>query len=312
LLSITGVASNTSVSNVLTASGSTTVTLNNPVTQNIPSGTIIEFTRPASPLILDTVYTIGSFIDNVVIVSGGTGFTNGTYTDVALSGGTGTGLKANITVSGNAVTNIVVTNGGINYTGDFNITNTPAGIGSGSGLVLAAKLATTAKNYANTALDIKRVDDLTISSDPFGSVGVARFQKSQFTLGASGNGSVTLKTGADSGLDADLLDGAQGSYYLNASNLNAGILSVDRLSGTYNISVSGQSGNTLRLITSTNNPTSSPSPNSFSEGIIADTRNNSADSLSDGGSRTFSINSQKLWFWFRCNWWWCKTTCIYR
>lgn len=285
IVSITGIASNTSVSNVLTASGSTTVTLNNPVTANIASGTIIEFTRPASPLILDTAYTIGSFIDSVIIVSGGTGFTNGTYNDVSLSGGTGTGLKANITVSGNAVTNIVVTNGGVNYTGDFNITNTPAGIGSGSGLVLSAKLATTSKNYANTAIDVKRVDDLTISSDPFGSVGVARFQKSQFTLGAAGNGSVTLKTGADSGLDADLLDGAQGSYYLNASNLNSGILGTDRLSGTYNIGISGQSGNTLRLITSTNNPTSSPSPNSFSEGIIADTRNNSADSLNDGGTR---------------------------
>lgn len=285
IVTITGVAANTTVTNVITSGGSTTVTLNNPVTANIASGTVIEFTRPASPLILDTTYTVGSFIDSIVIVSGGTGFTNNTYYDVALTGGTGTGLKANIIVSGNTVTSVVVTNGGVNYTGDFNITSSPSVIGSGSGLVLAAKLATTSKNYANTALDIKRVDDLTISSDPFGNVGVARFQKSQFTLGASGNGSVTLKTGADSGLDADLLDGAQGAYYLNASNLNQGTLSTDRLSGNYNISISGQSGNTLRLITSTNNPTSSPSPNSFAEGIIADTRNNTADSLTDGGSR---------------------------
>jgi hypothetical protein len=285
IVSITGVPLNTSVTNVLTSGGSTTVTISNPLTATVAAGTVIEFTRPASPLILDSPYTIGSFIDSVVVASGGTGFTNGTYTDVSLSGGTGTGLKANITVSGNSVTSVVVTNGGINYTGDFNITNVPAGIGSGSGLVLSAKLATTSKNYANTSLDIRRVDDLTITADPFGNAGIARFQKSQFTIGASGNGSVTLKTGADSGLDADLLDGAQGSYYLNASNLNQGVVSVDRLSGTYNISVSGQSGNTLRLITSTNNPTSSPSPNSFSEGIIADTRNNSADSLDDGGSR---------------------------
>ena len=45
--------------------------------------------------------------------------------------------------------------------------------------------------------------------------------------------------GAGSGLDADLLDGQQGSYYLSASNLNAGTVPVARLSGTYNISITG-------------------------------------------------------------------------
>ena len=91
--------------------------------------------------------------------------------------------------------------------------------------------------------------------------------------------------GSGSGLDADLLDGAQGSYYLNASNLNAGTVPTDRMSGTYNISISGQSGNTLRLVTGVSNPTSSPNPNLFSSGIISDTRNNTADGLSDGGTR---------------------------
>ena len=282
---VTGIPVGTLVNSVVTAAGFTTVQLNNPVTQNISSATIIQFTRPPSPLIIDSAYTLGNFIDNVVIANGGSGFTNGSYFDVTLSGGTGTGLKANIIVSGNAVTTITVTSGGANYNADFSVTSAPSIIGSGSGLVLLAKQATTNKSYANAAVDIKRVDDLTISADPFGSAGICRFQKSQFTLGAAGNGSVTLKTGADSGLDADLLDGAQGAYYLNASNLNAGTVSVDRLAGTYNISISGQSGNTLRLITSTNNPTSSPSPNAFSEGIIADTRNNTADSLDDGGTK---------------------------
>ena len=45
--------------------------------------------------------------------------------------------------------------------------------------------------------------------------------------------------GAGSGLDADLLDGQQGAYYRNAGNMNAGILPPARLSGTYNISISG-------------------------------------------------------------------------
>jgi hypothetical protein len=110
-------------------------------------------------------------------------------------------------------------------------------------------------------------------------LGVARFKKAQFNLGLVGNGSVELKTGADSGLDADLLDGAQGSFYTNAGNLSSGTLPTDRLSGTYNIGISGQSGNTLRLITGVSNPTSNPAPSAFSAGIIADTKNNTADTL---------------------------------
>ena len=282
-----GIAANTTVSSVITIGGSTTITLNNPITQNIPGGTVIEFTRPSSPLLLDTTYTVGNYIDSVVVVNGGTGFNpSQQYYNVSLTGGTGTGLQVNITTDSNgSVASVTVVNGGSNYNSDFNVTQPPAIIGSGSNLVLGAKLNTALKNYANTSLDVFRVTEDTTSGDEYGTVGVARFKKSQFAIGELGNGSVRLKTGADSGLDADLLDGAQGSYYLNASNLNAGFVSVDRLSGTYNISISGQSGNTLRLITQTNNPTSSPAPNVFSEGVVANTINNNSNGLSDGGTQ---------------------------
>jgi hypothetical protein len=43
---------------------------------------------------------------------GGTGYTNGTYTNVALSGGTGYGATANITVSGGIVTAATLVRGG--------------------------------------------------------------------------------------------------------------------------------------------------------------------------------------------------------
>jgi hypothetical protein len=282
---VSGIAANTNITGVLSAAGITTVSINNPLTQNIPSGTIIEFLRGASPLTFESSLTQGNFVDTIVIVNGGSGYTSGQYFDVPLTGGSGTGLRCNIIVSGGVVTEITTTNSGQNYTGDFNITSSPAAIGPGSGLVLSAKISTVNRQYANTSVDIQRVSDLTISADPFGTVGVARFLKSQFTIGQSGNGSIQLKTGPDSGLDADLLDGAQGAFYLNASNLNSGTVSTDRLSGTYNISISGQSGNTLRLISSTSNPTSNPSPSNFATGVIADTKNNSADGLNDGGSR---------------------------
>jgi hypothetical protein len=42
----------------------------------------------------------------------GSGYTNGTYTNVALSGGTGYGATANITVSGGAVTAATLVRGG--------------------------------------------------------------------------------------------------------------------------------------------------------------------------------------------------------
>jgi len=45
--------------------------------------------------------------------------------------------------------------------------------------------------------------------------------------------------GAGSGLDADLLDGQQGSFYQNAGNLNAGTILSARLTGSYNIDISG-------------------------------------------------------------------------
>jgi hypothetical protein len=58
--------------------------------------------------------------------------------------------------------------------------------------------------------------------------------------------------GASSTLDADLLDSQHGSYYQNATNLNAGTVHTDRLTGTYSISVTGNAGTATTLQTSRN------------------------------------------------------------
>jgi hypothetical protein len=49
------------------------------------------------------------------ISGAGTGYANGTYTSVALTGGSGTGALATVTVTGGVVTNVTITTQGINY-----------------------------------------------------------------------------------------------------------------------------------------------------------------------------------------------------
>jgi hypothetical protein len=56
----------------------------------------------------------------------------------------------------------------------------------------------------------------------------------------NGSGEIPISNGVNNtNLGADLLDGQHGSYYRNASNLNSGTVPVARLSGTYNIDISG-------------------------------------------------------------------------
>jgi len=50
------------------------------------------------------------------LTNAGSGYTNGTYNNQALTGGTGTGATANITVAGGVVTTVVINGHGVNYT----------------------------------------------------------------------------------------------------------------------------------------------------------------------------------------------------
>ena len=285
--SVAGIANDTTVNGVSVVGNLTTVSFNNPVTANIAAGTVIEFNRGASPLIFDSTNTGGEFIDSVVIANPGTGYTDGQYFDVELdapAGNNGVDLRANIIVGENGqsgqITTVTVTNAGSGYTTDFQVTPLPTAIGSGSNGVLLAKVATTQKQFANIAIDIQRVSDLTISQDLFGTIGVSRFKKSQFNIGDEGNGSVSIKMGPDSGLDADLLDGQQGSYYLNGAFFVDSSINPDKLaSGTYSIDISGRSTNTLRLDTGTSNANANPTPSDAVQGITLQTLFNSSNGL---------------------------------
>lgn len=67
-------------------------------------------------------------------VTGGSLYTNGTYTGVALTGGTGVGAQGTVVVAAGAVSTVTVTNAGKNYTAADSLSATAASIGgTGSG-----------------------------------------------------------------------------------------------------------------------------------------------------------------------------------
>jgi hypothetical protein len=69
-------------------------------------------------------------VNAVTISNGGSGYTNGTYLLKALTGGTGTGAIANITVAGGAVTVCTISSRGTGYTvGDSLSASIPGGAG---------------------------------------------------------------------------------------------------------------------------------------------------------------------------------------
>ena len=320
------ISGGTTVESVVTANSVTTVNLSQPVINpGVIDGQTITFTRPESPIILDSTNIQNNFIDQVIIINAGGGYTDGTYNDVPLSGGAGTGLRANITIGGIAgssgqVTDVIVTSQGIGYTNDFNVSAIPNELGSGNGqIVLEAKVATVVKQLANVTLDIQRVNDDTLSSDPFGKVGVARFAKSdfgvlprrgQFVFGD--NGAISIDQGVNSGLDADQLDGQEGAYYLQAGNLvigfaagqenqagfNNGFIPTNLLNGLYqNASIGGTAAEATNLSVITNNTSGYFNPNATDNVIEAqlfDNNPNATDPLSDGGTTHGVITSRFL------------------
>lgn len=79
-------------------------------------------------------------IDALGKITGGASYTNGTYTDVALTGGSGSGATANITVSGGAVTAVTIVNKGTGYAVGDSLSAATANIGTtGAGFSVGTK-----------------------------------------------------------------------------------------------------------------------------------------------------------------------------
>ena len=76
-------------------------------------------------------------INSLGTITAGSGYTNGTYFNVALTGGTGSGATATITVSGGAVTNVRITDPGCYYVAGDSLSAASADIGGGAGFFVA-------------------------------------------------------------------------------------------------------------------------------------------------------------------------------
>jgi hypothetical protein len=81
-------------------------------------------------------------------ITGGSSYTNGTYTNVSLTGGSGSTATANIVVSGGAVTSVTINNPGCKYVVGNSLSAATADIGgTGSGFAVAVG---TVSNSAGT------------------------------------------------------------------------------------------------------------------------------------------------------------------
>lgn len=103
--------------------------------------------------------------------------------------------------------------------------------------------------YGDVVIDIDRVSG-TLGDDNYTNAGVAKFTKSQFTVGTGGEiGQVFIKDGI---IDAGTLDSYDSSYFLNPTNLSSAVPANKGGTGLFNYTTGdllyAQSASTLSVI----------------------------------------------------------------
>jgi hypothetical protein len=135
-------------------------------------------------------YVSSGPILTTTLTNGGTGYVDGTYTDVLSALGTSNGTSAlfTVVVSGGIVTSATLTWGGANYrVGDtLDISNTLLG-GTGSGLVITVATVDSSQlkvsNINGGDITLNRVDSTTVANDNIGSI---KFEHNDGSTKASG------------------------------------------------------------------------------------------------------------------------------
>ena len=109
-------------------------------------------------------------ISSLGAITGGSGYVNGTYFDVSLTGGSGSSAKANITVSGNTVTSVSITNSGCLYVvnDSLSASNTDlGGTGSAFSVSVAAVDNTTGTTWLGDNFDSALLNGTILEGSTF-------------------------------------------------------------------------------------------------------------------------------------------------
>ena len=104
-----------------------------------------------------TQFTFTGLVLTLNTLVGGTLYTNGTYTNVTLTGGSGSGAKATVVVSGGSVTTVTVTTPGNGYVVGNTLSATAASIG-GTGSGFSIKVATINDGFTESDLNLWQFD----------------------------------------------------------------------------------------------------------------------------------------------------------
>jgi len=102
-------------------------------------------------------FTFTGLVLTLNTLVGGSAYTNGTYTNVTLTGGSGSGAKATINVSGNAVASVTITTAGNGYVVGNTLSATAASIG-GTGSGFSIKVATIDDGFTASDLNLWQFD----------------------------------------------------------------------------------------------------------------------------------------------------------
>ena len=170
--------------------------------------------------------SIGKGVTAFGAIVGGSGYVNGTYPNVTLTGGTGTGARATIVVSGGLVISVTLTYGGIGYTAADSLTtaNTNLG-GAGAGFNVAVSTVAASSGF--------QCDVASVTTGGVGKVTMTN-NGSGYTIGnvlsapADDIGGVSGVIGALGGING-------GNFYTNSSTASC---TAGSISGTV-LTVSG-------------------------------------------------------------------------
>jgi len=121
------------------------------------------------------------YINAFNIATAGSGYANGTYNSVTLTGGSGTGAVATVIVSGGGVSTVSVSNGGSGYTAGDVLSCQAASIGgTGTGFTL------TVLNTEAMSADVSQTLTVTQPVINFPALGTKQFTSNDLNPGATG------------------------------------------------------------------------------------------------------------------------------